>query len=140
MTTDRICKRRQKELIDVFYNEKTMNKELEKHLENCNECRTHWKMLHDLKEGFAALDIPTETDIRIIREAFQIVDETKRVHRERKDFIIFLILATAIMVGVVCSAILGYSIAIIITLAAFAVLASFGVPVLFIMKLKREDA
>lgn len=140
MTTDRMCKRRQEDMVDVFYNEKTMIKELEEHLENCHECRTHWKMLHDLKEGFEALDIPTETDITIIREAFQIVDERERVHKERMDFIIFLILATVIMFGVVGAAVLGYSIVIIIALAAFTVLSPFVVPVLFIMKLKREDA
>jgi predicted anti-sigma-YlaC factor YlaD len=140
MTTDRVCKRRQRELTDVFYNERSMNKELEEHLENCQQCRTHWEMLHDFKKEFAVLDISTETNIKIIRDAFQIVGERERIHRERMDLLVFIIIAMAIMAGVVFAAIIGYSIEMIITLAIFTLLAPFVVPVFFIMKLKKENA
>lgn len=140
MTTSRECRRNQEDLTDVFYNENGMNGELEGHLKNCQQCRTHWESLHDLKQEFSLSDNLSSIDSQAIKQAFQIADERVRLKRERMEFIFFVTLITVLMACVVYTAAVGYGAAIIIALTSFGLLTPFVVPLLFITKLRGEDA
>lgn len=134
------CKTIQENLIDVFYQERSMDKEIEVHLENCRECSSHWESLHDIKREFSILDADTIVDVQEIRQAFQTAAYRKKKQKSRIDFIIFLLLIFVLMSLMVVTATLGYGMAVIIGQVSFAVLTPLLIPLMFVRKLRREGA
>lgn len=134
------CKTIQGNLIDVFYQERPIDKEIEVHLKSCRECSSHWESLHDIKREFSILDADAVVDLQGIRQAFQTVEDREKKQKSRIDYIIFLLVICVLMSLLVVIATLGYGMAVIIGQVSFAVLTPLLIPLMFVRKLRREGA
>jgi predicted anti-sigma-YlaC factor YlaD len=140
MTMKKGCKSIQEDLIDIFYDEKKMDNEIEMHLASCGECKAHWDSLHSLKADLFIPDTSAAVDIEGIAQAFQIAGELQKTHKARIDYIVFFLAVLSIMSVVVGIAAMGYGIAVIICQVSAALLTPIILPLLYLRRLGREES
>lgn len=136
---NRECKKTREDLIDIFYNEKQMDSEIEMHLDTCPECRAYLASLHDLESRFPKPETPEYADLQVIQQAFCIAESRQKKRKERIDFFIFLLAVLSIMSIVVGIAAMGYGMAVLVVQISFAALSSLVIPLIYIRKSAKEE-
>jgi predicted anti-sigma-YlaC factor YlaD len=140
MTMNKECKKIREDLIDIFYNEKQMDREIEMHLDACPHCKSYLASLHELGSKFPKPEASEYADMQIIQQAFLIAQSRQNKRKERIDFIIFLLVVLSIMSIVVGIAAMGYGAVILTVQISFAALTSLLIPLFYIRKSAKEES
>ena len=129
----------QKELMDIYYGEKTMTEEIKAHIDTCSECAEFSNDLDLLSKKMEAFDIDTEMDERIIGGAFRKANLLMERRKNARDFALFALLS-CLMLGIVGFLIyLGYAKSVIILQIILMICMPLSIPFIIRQRLMKEE-
>jgi len=102
------CKKFKNSLIDVYYSEKILDRNLKHHLETCEECRKFYEELNDTKENLKILENDIEIDYSLISGAFDKAEEIQSKRKSIIELILFIVISTSILITVGYIVSIGY--------------------------------
>lgn len=132
------CEKFKNSLIDVYYSEKILDKNLKRHLETCEECREFYEELNDTKENLKILENDIEIDYSLISGAF---DKAEKIQTKRKsiiELILFIVISTSILITVGYIASIGYGMLILKLQLAIFFIVPFMLPIMIKHRLIKE--
>jgi len=102
------CNEFKEKLIDVFYEEKALNKEEEGHMESCQECRQYWEELQLVKLELERIEPEVPIDYMKVTQAFEKAEEILEERRNIKSLLAFILTASLLLTFVAILAMKGY--------------------------------
>jgi len=137
---DKRCGITQKDLMDIFYQEKQLNNEIKTHIKTCKGCSEYFESLHSIKKEMSILEFDQENNsLEIINKAFVIAELQEKRKKEKIEFSLFVLVALIIISIVISSAISGYGNVVFLLQVASLSLSPIIVPLMFIKKLRKES-
>ncbi len=129
----------QEDLLDVYYGEKPMTKEIEIHLDTCSECAAYWKELDLLKSKILTFDREIEIDERIIGGAFRKSSILIERNKNLRDLVVFAIISSLILGVLGLLIYMGYGKIIIMAQIILMVCVPLLVPFMIRQRLMKEE-
>jgi len=102
------CNEFKEKLIDIFYEEKALNKEEEGHMESCQECRQYWEELQLVKVELERIEPEVPIDYMKVTQAFEKAEEILEERRNIKSLLAFILTASLLLTFVAILAMKGY--------------------------------
>ncbi len=138
MIMNKECKRYKEELLDVFYSEKNMDVDTEKHMSSCEDCQQYWEELHDMKTELDSLDIDEPIEYIKIAQAFEAVENIKGKKKNTLSFILFIVVSSLLLGLEFGLAFRGYGVQILYLQLALCMLSSISLPIIIKMRSLKE--
>ncbi|TYQ15809.1 UNVERIFIED_CONTAM: hypothetical protein Cloal_2299 [Acetivibrio alkalicellulosi] len=130
----------QEKLMDVFYKEGELTKELKSHIDDCSECNSFWRDLNTIEENIPSFDLNIEVDERVIGGAFRKVGILKEKRKNIKDLALFATIASIILGCVGLLANMGYGKSIILVQIFLVIFAPLSIPFMIRQRLVKEES
>ncbi len=103
-----MCSKYQSKMIDIIYGEDIMEQTLEMHIKKCTRCRKYWEDLNEMKEELTKLDIHVPIEYSKISFAFEKAEEIKNNRFKNKEFFLFIMVCSMILLSLVILSLQGY--------------------------------
>ncbi|AEV68483.1 hypothetical protein [Acetivibrio clariflavus] len=132
-------KKIQKDLLDVYYGEKSMTEEIRRHLNTCSECTEYWNELELIKKNMTLFDTDIEIDERIIGRAFRKSSIIMERRKNIKDLLVFAVISSLILSVLGLIIYMGYGKRIIMAQIIIMVCVPLLVPFMIRQRLMEEE-
>lgn len=132
-------KKIQKDLLDVYYGEKSMTEEIRRHLNTCSECTEYWNELELIKKNMTLFDTDIEIDERIIGRAFRKSSIIMERRKNIKDLLVFAVISSLILSVLGLIIYMGYGKRIIMAQIIIMVCVTLLVPFMIRQRLMEEE-
>ncbi|MTI47497.1 hypothetical protein [Sporosalibacterium faouarense] len=94
---DKKCTFYQNRLIDIFYEEDIMDKEIQEHIINCHECNKYWKELKEVKIKVDKDNEEIPIEYIKISQAFDKVEDIKSKRLNIINLVIFIMISSVLL-------------------------------------------
>ncbi len=133
------CERYQSRLIDIFYEEESMNDEIQSHIESCSHCKKFWDELHEMKIVVDKSIVEPPIDYENISQAFEKVEEIRGRRINLFDLVLFIIISGLLLGTIAFIGLKGYLIEIIYFQIAMYIIIPLTLPVIIKIRSLKED-